>query len=372
MALRKRVPPLRRSPSPEIETISTKKKARKFPETKPKSGKRNALTDSDSESEKENGGAPSGYENIREQRIRENKERMEKLGIFSLSSKIFNSKKRPTKNPPKKKRYPSILPRPPRRKSDRLKDVARANYLKNERSLKEMGISITDGWKSEIYTKEDEKLLGDCEAKWTLGVDGIEDDGDLLYDPVNGTSCHQCRNRTLRKHTFCNKCRLGQGRLCGDCLYTRYGENVLEAVQNPKWLCPACRGICNCSRCRRDKGWLPVTIQYPKVIELGFKSIAHYIILNRHVGNTQKSSEDDKAVMVDLIESEKPTSPDYVCSDSSGGWSESDSDDSDVDNSKIGKKSMQQSVDEHVDIANDADKNEVQELSSEHFAETKN
>lgn len=68
--------------------------------------------------------------------------------------------------------------------------MVRVNYLKNERLLKEMGIFIIDGWKFEIYIKEDEKFLGDCEAKWTLGVDGIEDDGDFLYDFVNGTFCY--------------------------------------------------------------------------------------------------------------------------------------------------------------------------------------
>lgn len=45
----------------------------------------------------------------------------------------------------------------------------------------------------------------------------------------------------------------------------RYGEHVLEAQQNPDWICPVCRGICNCSLCRQGKGWLPTGPLYKKV-----------------------------------------------------------------------------------------------------------
>ncbi|KAI3416593.1 zf-4CXXC_R1 domain-containing protein [Psidium guajava] len=69
-----------------------------------------------------------------------------------------------------------------------------------------------------------------------------------------------------------------QGQFCGDCLYMRYGEHVVEARQNPNWLCPVCRGICNCSLCRQAKGWPPTGPLYKKVSKLGFKSVAHYLI----------------------------------------------------------------------------------------------
>lgn len=49
------------------------------------------------------------------------------------------------------------------------------------------------------------------------------------------------------------------GHLC------RYGENVIEANANPDWVCPVCRDICNCSRCRRVKGWEPTGNLYRKV-----------------------------------------------------------------------------------------------------------
>lgn len=78
----------------------------------------------------------------------------------------------------------------------RLKDVQRAHIMETERSLKDMGIWIPEEWKTEIYTEEDEKLLGDCETKWTLKVDGVDEDGDRLYNP-DGTPCHQCRYLNL-------------------------------------------------------------------------------------------------------------------------------------------------------------------------------
>lgn len=48
-------------------------------------------------------------------------------------------------------------------------------------------------------------------------------------------------------------------------LFYRYGENVTEAVINPKWTCPACRGICNCNSCRRKNGWMSTGNIYNKV-----------------------------------------------------------------------------------------------------------
>ncbi|PWZ23760.1 Cell division cycle-associated 7-like protein, partial [Zea mays] len=44
----------------------------------------------------------------------------------------------------------------------------------------------------------------------------------------------------------------------------RYGENVLEVKKNPNWICPVCRGICNCSICRTKKGWFPTGSAYSK------------------------------------------------------------------------------------------------------------
>lgn len=43
---------------------------------------------------------------------------------------------------------------------------------------------------------------------------------------------------------------------------------MIEANQNPNWICPVCRGICNCSLCRQAKGWPPTGTLYRKVIPI--------------------------------------------------------------------------------------------------------
>ncbi|XP_076935869.1 uncharacterized protein LOC143602740 [Bidens hawaiensis] len=135
--------------------------------------------------------------------------------------------------------------------------------------------------KPEIYTEEHEKLLGEAKTEWTLFVDGYGKDGKRIYDHVQGKTCHQCRQKTLGYRTHCIRCNMVQGQFCGDCLYMRYGENVLEAMQNPNWICPVCRGICNCSLCRQAKGWAPTGMLYRKISSQGYKSVAHYLIQTR-------------------------------------------------------------------------------------------
>ncbi|KAL2322083.1 hypothetical protein Fmac_026462 [Flemingia macrophylla] len=243
---------------------------------------------SDSQGEgSEDAGSDDGssrYEQVREQRIKENMERMHKLGLLDLSLKL----KPPKKNPPHKKKKTTPEPNlSPQRRSSRIMTLAPVNYNEkrvrdsSSKESKELEIFIPEGTNPEFYTEEQEKFLGDCETAWELYVDGYDEDGNRIYDPIKGETCHQCRQKTLGEHTQCNKCELLQGQFCGDCLYMRYGENVMEANQNANWMCPPCRGICNCSRCRRGKGWMPTGNIYSKVSKLGFKSVAHYLIKTR-------------------------------------------------------------------------------------------
>ncbi|GMH02725.1 hypothetical protein Nepgr_004564 [Nepenthes gracilis] len=236
----------------------------------------------------------SGYEKFREQRIKENKERMKKLGILGLS---VNPKpenlppKRPLKNPSEKR---SLHRSQSLRRSSRLETMAPVRYAEGrtpkEKQWKNLEIFIPEGSRPEVYTEEHAMLLGDSKRTWTLCVDGYGEDGERIYDAVNGKSCHQCRQKTLGHHTSCSRCNLVQGQLCGDCLYMRYGENVLDANEDPNWICPVCRGICNCSCCRRGKGWPPTGSLYNKVTGLGYKSVAHYLIQTRQAQSIPKDS----------------------------------------------------------------------------------
>ncbi|KAF7661733.1 hypothetical protein LDENG_00253100 [Lucifuga dentata] len=79
---------------------------------------------------------------------------------------------------------------------------------------------------------------------------------DKIWDKDTGTSCHQCRQKTLDTKTVCRSgfCVGSKGRFCGPCLKNRYGEDVRTVLLNPTWSCPLCRGMCNCSLCRRKEG----------------------------------------------------------------------------------------------------------------------
>lgn len=63
-------------------------------------------------------------------------------------------------------------------------------------STEDVEINIGEGENPEFYTEEHEKLLGDCQNAWILYVDGYDEDGQRIYDPDNGKSCHQCRSKT--------------------------------------------------------------------------------------------------------------------------------------------------------------------------------
>ncbi|XP_071727080.1 uncharacterized protein [Rutidosis leptorrhynchoides] len=252
-------------------------------------------TESELENDDKNGdGGVAEYEQSREQRIKENLERMHKLGILDLSRNL-----KPTKTLKPKvirtQKPPSSSSASPRR-SSRIKTIPSVCYVekreKKEKVIKDVIIVIKEGSKPEVYTEEHEKMLGDYKETWTLMVDGYDDEGNRMYDAYDGKSCHQCRQKTIGLRTKCSKCKGVQGQFCGDCLFTRYGENVLEATANRNWVCPVCRDICNCSRCRRVKGWEPTGNLYRKALKLGFKSVAHYLIHTRGPHGKQEEITD--------------------------------------------------------------------------------
>ncbi|XP_060857777.1 uncharacterized protein LOC132935300 [Metopolophium dirhodum] len=95
------------------------------------------------------------------------------------------------------------------------------------------------------------------------------------YSSDKGTTCHQCRQKTLDQKSYCRheSCKGMRGMFCGFCLVRRYGEDVAQALLNPVWACPPCRGQCNCSICRRYQGKIP-TGQLAQVAKAkGYKSV---------------------------------------------------------------------------------------------------
>ncbi|XP_061860770.1 cell division cycle-associated protein 7 isoform X1 [Colius striatus] len=79
---------------------------------------------------------------------------------------------------------------------------------------------------------------------------------EKVYNRAVGSTCHQCRQKTIDTKTNCRnpECVGVRGQFCGPCLRNRYGEDVRTALLDPTWRCPPCRGICNCSFCRQRDG----------------------------------------------------------------------------------------------------------------------
>ncbi|KAG6768027.1 hypothetical protein POTOM_026923 [Populus tomentosa] len=308
----------------------------------------------------------SVYEQTREERIKENHERMQKLGLMDLSLKLkactAPSKRTPRTSPSSTKHPTPFLPRGPLRRSSRLQNSTPVSYsevalTKKDGLLEDENIMQEVGSKPEVYTEEHEKLLGNTERIWTLFVDGCGKDGKRIYDSINGKTCHQCRDallvvtkevvtkglgmdcgrlcgagetsndkvgscqnarkgrtwqKTLGYRTHCCECKMVQGQFCGDCLYMRYGEHVLEALENPNWLCPVCRGICNCSLCRQGKGWPPTGTLYRKISSLGYKSVAHYLIQTKRLQNTANEVSAKRSLPFSNMEVVSEESPQFI------------------------------------------------------------
>ena len=102
---------------------------------------------------------------------------------------------------------------------------------------------------------------------------------DKHYDSVDGTSCHQCRQKTDDLKTVCRgkNCLGMRGQFCGPCLKNRYGECAKAAIMNPTWTCPPCRGICNCSFCMKKKGKRATGILIHIAKKSGFEDVKSYL-----------------------------------------------------------------------------------------------
>ncbi|EFJ14132.1 hypothetical protein SELMODRAFT_423936 [Selaginella moellendorffii] len=102
--------------------------------------------------------------------------------------------------------------------------------------------------------------------------------GSRIYDSDNGTSCHQCRQKTLGLMASCKSeersCSLN---FCSKCLQNRYGEDVAIVNGLNAWTCPRCRGICNCSYCMKKKGCSPTGMVSHLAKSIGCASVAEFL-----------------------------------------------------------------------------------------------
>ncbi|KAJ1948110.1 hypothetical protein EC988_005305, partial [Linderina pennispora] len=78
--------------------------------------------------------------------------------------------------------------------------------------------------------------------------------GNRVYDSALGSTCHQCRQKTMDPKIKCSSdCNV---MFDTRCLLIRYGEDA-DQIDHSTWQCPKCRGCCNCSFCLRKRGKRP-------------------------------------------------------------------------------------------------------------------
>ncbi|XP_045931273.1 cell division cycle-associated protein 7-like isoform X2 [Micropterus dolomieu] len=84
------------------------------------------------------------------------------------------------------------------------------------------------------------------EAELQLVADNMT---EKVYNRVTGSTCHQCRQKTVDTKTCCRSedCRGIQGQFCGPCLRNRYGEDVKKALLDLVGLLTRTLHLCRCT-----------------------------------------------------------------------------------------------------------------------------
>ncbi|KAJ1918155.1 hypothetical protein H4219_002796 [Mycoemilia scoparia] len=179
----------------------------------------------------------SEYEKERERKIRENQELLMKLGLHKIVRAEEPKIKKPPPAPKKSNDNAEFRPGPPRRSA---------------RSFYREASDDDGGYRVKRKPTKKKPRFGPMGLR--NSNPGIRVVGGRVYDPVKGSTCHQCRQKTTDSKANGKQCKV-----CFDkhCLSIRYNEDADEEIKKGNWICPKCRDICNCSFCRRRKGRLP-------------------------------------------------------------------------------------------------------------------
>ncbi|WOK97715.1 hypothetical protein Cni_G06423 [Canna indica] len=101
-----------------------------------------------------------------------------------------------------------------------------------------------------------------------------------VYDSENGKTCHQCRQKTTDFSAPCTQIRRNKPcpiKFCRKCLLNRYGEKAEVVALLENWICPKCRGVCNCSLCMKKKGQQPTGILIHTAKATGYSSVHEFL-----------------------------------------------------------------------------------------------
>jgi hypothetical protein len=250
----------------------------------------------------------SNYEKERLLRIKENNEMLQKIFDVSKESKSSEEKRTPDKKDLSRsapacrrlvvdskysrtpRRNPSRSGRPKFLDSSFRRPVTRSMSRKGDEKL-DRGLKDEEEIRRIVYRQrrvnydyepvavEIDKTKGFMNPI-SLRLDTIaEKSSEKIYDRVRGTTCHQCRQKTIDLKTVCHNknCCGTRGQFCGPCLKNRYGEEVKDALFDDSWVCPPCRGICNCSFCMPKKGKPPTGIMIHLAREAGYENVKEYL-----------------------------------------------------------------------------------------------
>jgi len=106
----------------------------------------------------------------------------------------------------------------------------------------------------------------------------------VYYGPYS-TTCHWCRQKTVDLKTRCSLCHghFADGVLCGACLFNRYNENILDAINDPDWICPCCLDECNCSFCLPGRKNVKCTGQMSRTVAEESLTVNQWLRKYKHV-----------------------------------------------------------------------------------------
>jgi len=123
---------------------------------------------------------------------------------------------------------------------------------------------------------------------------GVRIQGGRVYDSENGTTCHQCRQKTIEVKAKCTTCTLY---FCPRCLENRYSEKVDESNALGNWSCPKCRKECNCSNCRKKAGLQATGILANVAKTAGFSSVSDLLQRNPNAKAIHHKNKTDAAAI---------------------------------------------------------------------------
>ncbi|KAB0376721.1 hypothetical protein FD755_011165 [Muntiacus reevesi] len=239
----------------------------------------NSVTDSNSDSEDESG---MNFLEKRALNIKQNKAMLAKLmselesfpGSFPGRRSLPGPSSRP--KTARRRTFPGVAcrrnperrARPLTRSRSRVLGSLRALPTEEEEEEEDRYMLVRKRKPMVCYMNEDHMLRSRRPGPMTLPhvvrpvdeiteeLENICNNSREIYNRSLGSTCHQCCQKTLDTKTNCRnpECWGVRGQFCGPCLRNRYGEEVRDALLDPNWHCPPCRGICNCSFCRQRDG----------------------------------------------------------------------------------------------------------------------